>query len=66
MPSSYDVLGNIIILKFSKITKKSDKIKFAKKLLKERKSVETVLEKSEKVKGCFYYIKNKLQEVISL
>lgn len=49
--SSYDVLGNIAILKFPEETKKSEKVKQAREVLKNHKSVETVLEKSEKVKG---------------
>lgn len=51
MVKSYDVLGNIIILKFPDKTKKSEKIKVSKALLKERKSVKTILEKQDKVKG---------------
>lgn len=51
MKTTYDVFGNILIAKFPHDTKKSEKIKVAKELLKERKSVNTVLEKSEKFKG---------------
>ncbi|PIN95611.1 hypothetical protein COU56_01055 [Candidatus Pacearchaeota archaeon CG10_big_fil_rev_8_21_14_0_10_31_9] len=57
MKISYDVLGNIIIAKFPENTKKSEKIKEARKLLAEKKSVETVLEKKEKVKGRLRTIK---------
>jgi tRNA (guanine37-N1)-methyltransferase len=57
IPSSYDVLGNIAIMKFASGVRKSDKIKLAKDLLKEKKSVTTVLEKSEKVKGRLRKIK---------
>lgn len=51
MVKSYDVLGNIVILKFPDKTKKQEKIKAANKILKERKSVKTILEKQDKVKG---------------
>jgi len=57
MKMSYDVLGNIIIAKFPEGAKKSEKIKEARKLLDEKKSVETVLEKKEKVKGRLRTIK---------
>lgn len=48
--ANYDIIGNIVIMKFDKKTRKSEKLKQAKKLLK-RKNVRTVLEKTEKVKG---------------
>src|SRR6056297_2740259 len=48
---SFSVLGNIAIVNFPLEMKKSEKIKFAKKILKENKSVDTVLEKSGKFKG---------------
>lgn len=48
---AYDVLGNIAIVKFPKGTKVRDKKQFANKLLKENKSVKTVLEKIGKFKG---------------
>ncbi|MEK6890954.1 MAG: hypothetical protein AABX03_02350, partial [Nanoarchaeota archaeon] len=51
IPNSFDVLGNIAIVKFSDDVKKSEKIKNARNLLEEVKSVKTVLEKSEKIKG---------------
>lgn len=57
MKISYDILGNIIIAKFPDKAKKSEKIKEANKLLKEKKSVETILEKIEKVKGRLRTIK---------
>lgn len=47
----YDVLGNIAIIKFPKDVKLKDKKQFANKLLKENKSVKTVLEKKGKFKG---------------
>ncbi len=48
---AFNVLGNIAIVNFPLDMKKSDKVKFAKKILEENKSVETVLEKSGKFKG---------------
>ncbi len=50
-PKSFDILGNIIVVKFPKGFKARDKKKFAKDLLKEHKSVNTVLEKTGKFKG---------------
>ena len=46
----HDIIGNIAILKFPKQTKKSEKIKVAKKFLKQ-KNIKTILEKTEKIKG---------------
>ncbi|MBS3091880.1 methyltransferase domain-containing protein [Candidatus Pacearchaeota archaeon] len=51
IPKSFDVLGNIAILKFSREEKKQNKVKIAKQMLKEHKSITTILEKSEKIKG---------------
>jgi len=53
IPSSYDVIGNIAILKFDEDSKlkRRDKKKIAKELLEERKNVKTVFEKVEKIKG---------------
>jgi len=48
---SYDVLGNIAILKFNRGDSLSIKKKRAKKILEENKGVRTVLEKSDKIKG---------------
>lgn len=50
-PHSYDTIGDIVILKFPKNTKPADKTKVARQILKERSSVKTVLEKTEKVRG---------------
>ena len=49
--AGYDFLGNVAILKFPEKTSKKDKKEFAGKLLKERKHITTILEKSEKVHG---------------
>ena len=51
IPHSYDTIGDIVILKFPKDVKQSDKKKVALSILKERSSVHTILEKTEKVKG---------------
>jgi len=51
IPKSFDVLGNIAILKFSRKEKKQKKIKIAKQLLINHKNITTILEKSEKIKG---------------
>ena len=48
---SFDVLGNIAVVKFQKEAKPKEKKIFAKKLLDENKSVRTVLEKVGKFKG---------------
>jgi tRNA (guanine37-N1)-methyltransferase len=48
---SYDLLGNVALVKFSDKFKLKDKKKFAEKLLNEQKSIRTVLEKKEKIKG---------------
>ena len=48
---AFDRIGNVVIVKFPKGTKVRDKKQFANKLLKDNKSVETVLEKTGKFKG---------------
>jgi len=48
---SYDNFGNIVVVRFPENFSLSNKKKFAEKLLKEQKSVRTVLEKKEKIKG---------------
>ena len=50
---SFDVLGNIAIVKFSRDTKVKTKKQFANKLLKNHKSVKTVLEKTRGFQGRF-------------
>ena len=47
----FDILGNIALVKFSKETKAKEKKKFAEKILKQHKSVKTVIEKTGKFKG---------------
>lgn len=51
IPSSYDIIGDIAILKFEEKTKSKEKKKTAEKLLEERKNIKTVLEKKNKIKG---------------
>jgi len=48
---AFDVLGNIVIVKFPKEYKTTEKKKFAEKILKENKAIKTVLEKVGKFKG---------------
>jgi len=61
--ANYDILGNIAIIKFqdrenSKISKK-EKLEKAKQLLKQYKTLRTVLEKANKVSGRLRTIKTK-------
>jgi tRNA (guanine37-N1)-methyltransferase len=51
MVGSYDFLGNVAIMKFPKGTSLKDKKKFAEKLLENQKSIKTVLEKKDKIRG---------------
>ncbi len=48
---SFDFFGNIVVVNFCKDFKQKDKKKFAEKLLKQQRSIKTVLEKVGKVKG---------------
>ncbi len=48
---SFDVLGNIAIVKFPEGTKKTEKKKIAEKILKENSGIRTILEKKHKIKG---------------
>jgi len=48
---AFDILGNIALVRFPKKFKKTEKKKFAEKILKENKSVKTILEKTGKFKG---------------
>jgi tRNA (guanine37-N1)-methyltransferase len=50
-PRSFDILGNIAIVKFPREFKQPDKKKYAKELLRKNNSVKTVLEKEGKIKG---------------
>ncbi|MEK6856147.1 MAG: hypothetical protein AABX66_03255, partial [Nanoarchaeota archaeon] len=51
IPRGYDILGNIVIVKFDRKTKVAQKKKWALAFLNERKQVKTVLEKSNKFRG---------------
>jgi tRNA (guanine37-N1)-methyltransferase len=48
---SYDLFGNVALVKFPEKLKSGDKKKIAEKLLKEQTHIKTVLEKREKIKG---------------
>ncbi|MCX6746727.1 MAG: hypothetical protein NTU63_01170 [Candidatus Pacearchaeota archaeon] len=48
---SFDVLGNIAIVRFPKDFNLKEKKKFAEGVLKEQKSIKTILEKKERIKG---------------
>ena len=48
---SFDIIGNIAIVKFQKEVNFKEKKEFARELLKKNKSVRTVLEKTGKFKG---------------
>lgn len=51
MGMTFDLLGNIVLVKFPYETKEKEKKKFAEKILKENKSARTVLEKVGKFQG---------------
>src|SRR3989344_648226 len=51
--ASFDILGNIALVKFQKGVSSSAKKEFAKKLLNKQRSVKTVLEKVGRFKGRF-------------
>src|SRR3989338_3368383 len=47
----YDIIGNVVLMKFDRKTKAKEKKKIGLKFLKEHPSVNSVLEKSGKIKG---------------
>lgn len=47
----YDVIGNLVLVKFDRGMKLADKKKFAARFLKEHAEITTVLEKSARIKG---------------
>ncbi|MDO8459612.1 MAG: class I SAM-dependent methyltransferase family protein [Nanoarchaeota archaeon] len=49
--ANYDILGNIVIVKFPRKTSVKEKKRWAEKFLNEKKHVRTVLEKVDKIKG---------------
>ncbi|MCW8966266.1 MAG: hypothetical protein OQK82_06240 [Candidatus Pacearchaeota archaeon] len=51
MQRAFNVLGNVAIVNFSTDVKKSEKIRFAKNILKEHVNIKTVLEKSGNFSG---------------
>jgi len=51
MVRAYDIFGNVALLKFSKDTKIKEKKKKAEDILKNNKSITTILEKTGKFKG---------------
>ncbi|MFA5992523.1 MAG: class I SAM-dependent methyltransferase family protein [Candidatus Pacearchaeota archaeon] len=51
LPKSFDVVGNIAILKFDKNEKKAEKVKIAKELMFQLPAIKTVLEKTGKFSG---------------
>jgi tRNA (guanine37-N1)-methyltransferase len=57
--AGYDILGNLAILKFPDGTSGKEKKKEAFRILKSQKHIETVLEKSDKVRGRLRTIRTK-------
>jgi tRNA G37 N-methylase Trm5 len=57
--ANYDILGNIAIVKFHDDVSSEDRIKKAHEIMSQYKSVKTVLEKLDKVKGRLRTIKTK-------
>jgi len=56
---AFDLIGNVATIRFPKNVKISEKKRFAKKLLKEQKSLKTILEKKGKVRGILRKIPTK-------
>jgi tRNA (guanine37-N1)-methyltransferase len=50
-PRAFDIFGNIALVKFDRKTSIKNKKLFANKILKDNKSIKTVLEKTQKFKG---------------
>ena len=50
-PHSFDILGNIAIVKFSRETNSKEKKQFAKEIMESNKSITTVLEKTRGFRG---------------
>jgi tRNA (guanine37-N1)-methyltransferase len=51
IPRAFDVFGNIVLVKFPRGARKKEKKRFASNILKNHKSITTVLEKIGKFKG---------------
>jgi len=64
-PRAFDVLGKIVLVRFSEDFELKDKKKFAKDLLKKNKAIQTVLEKQGKISGRLRKIKTKFLEGIN-
>ncbi len=47
----YDILGNVVLVKFDRSAKSSEKKRFATRFLKDHREITTVLEKSARIKG---------------
>lgn len=56
---AFDILGSVAIVNFSLDTKQAEKKRFARKLLNENKTLETILEKSGKFSGRLRKMKTK-------
>ena len=56
---TYDLLGDIAIIKFPKSTKQEQKKKYANDFLIQNKHIKTILEKSDKIKGRLRIAKTK-------
>ena len=67
---SYDILGNVALVRFPKEFKKSDKLRFGKRLLNDNNSIKSVFEKKGKVRGRLrkqelsYVVGDKTNEVL--
>jgi tRNA G37 N-methylase Trm5 len=57
--ANYDIIGNIGIIKFNNEISKSEKLEKAQELMKQYKSLKTVVEKIDKVSGRLRTIKTK-------
>ncbi len=57
--ASYDVLGNVMIVKFKRGIKSKEKKRFALSILKKRRDIRTILEKSHKFSGRLRTLKTK-------
>lgn len=58
--ASYDILGNIAILKFERKITQREKKRLALRLMRENKNIKTALEKTDKVKGRLRTMKTRL------
>lgn len=49
--ANYDIIGNILIIKFNNSESKKQKLEKARQLLEQNKNIKSIFEKSEKIKG---------------